>query len=625
MKTAIRTERYIYVALSALIVLLVLMPAVDAAVGEAFKIETEPMGAKIWIDGNYRGLSDKDTVFYSFETGDHLVRLELDGYEPYEVVKTVSEGASEIVYHKFKPIQTTGQIGFYSVPTGAEIYLDGRYVGKTPYTMDKVEPGTYTVVIKHRGYEDWTGSVNVEAGKLSEVNADMVLADVPISIKTQPEGFDLYIDGEYVGKTPYTGTISQGKHTFRAEKLGYRTVEETFYVGFEGVVRMYVPETTVLEAMAEVEATITANLKYNPALAKQLLRQAREAYDLKDYDTAINLTQQAMNAAEDVDLDGVKNADDIVAGIENSKIYVLPFIIAFVLIVLFAANFMRHRVKPVIVLEVPKALRAEGESPQYVKLSVDAKGGAYRAFVCTVYLDDESMEHFVEPGSYEVLIAGTHRTLGDHRVAVELKISKTRYGVTTARSEESYTVFDDENIIDSDSMSLIEGEGADGVGGAGIGGKSKPKRFDLGALFSGTSGASGTKGKASAKSGKDSAKDSKKDSKKESRKESKTDTGTESKKDSAKDSKTESKTDTKTDSAKDKGKESKADTKAAAKSDAKTDTKADTKPDAPKDAATESKTEKVTESSPESTTEKGDAKKDAKTDAKSDEKSGEKK
>ncbi|MBO4355105.1 MAG: PEGA domain-containing protein, partial [Methanomicrobium sp.] len=481
-------------ALSALILLLILMPAVDAAVGEAFKIETEPMGAKIWIDGNYRGLSDKDTVFYSFETGDHLVRLELDGYEPYEVVKTVSEGASEIVYHKFKPIQTTGQIGFYSVPTGAEIYLDGRYVGKTPYTMDKVEPGTYTVVIKHRGYEDWTGSVNVEAGKLSEVNADMVLADVPISIKTQPEGFDLYIDGEYVGKTPYTGTISQGKHTFRAEKLGYRTVEETFYVGFEGVVRMYVPETTVLEAMAEVEATITANLKYNPALAKQLLRQAREAYDLKDYDTAINLTQQAMNAAEDVDLDGVKNADDIVAGIENSKIYVLPFIIAFVLIVLFAANFMRHRVKPVIVLEVPKALRAEGESPQYVKLSVDAKGGAYRAFVCTVYLDDESMEHFVEPGSYEVLIAGTHRTLGDHRVAVELKISKTRYGVTTARSEETYTVFDDENIIDSDSMSLIEGEGADGTG-IGAGGKSKPKRFDLGALFSGTSGASGTKGK----------------------------------------------------------------------------------------------------------------------------------
>ena len=514
MKTAIRTERHIYVALSALILLFLLMPAVSAAVGEAFKIETEPLGAKIWIDGNYRGLSDKDTVFYSFETGPHLVRLELDGYEPYEVVKTVSEGASELVYHKFKPIPTTGQIGFYSVPTGAEIYLDGRYVGKTPYTLDKVDPGTYTVVIKHRGYDDWTGSVNVEVGKLSEVNANLVLADTTISIKTVPEGFELYIDGVDVGRTPYSGAISQGWHDIRLEKLGYRTVDETVVIGYEGATLTYVPETTVLEAMAEVEEVIAANLKFKPELAKALIEEARAAYEKKDYDTAINLTQQAMIAAEDVDLDGIKNADDMVAGIENYKIYILPFILAFVIIVLFAANFMRHRVKPIIVLDVPKALRAAGESPQYVKFSVDVKGGKYRAFVCTVYIDGKSMEHFIEPGSYEVLISGEHKSVGEHTVAVELKISKTRYGVTSARSEETYTVFDDNSIIDSDSMSLMEGDdgedanagkkgrsGKKGIGGMfGKGGDGTQKRISLGDIFSGIA-ASKSASADSAKSG----------------------------------------------------------------------------------------------------------------------------
>ena len=591
---AIGTKRFIYGALLALILLLLLMPAVDAAVGEAFKIETEPLGAKIWIDGNYRGLSDKDTVFYSFETGPHLVRLELEGYEPYEVVKTVSEGASELVSHKFKPIPTTGEIDFASTPSGADIILDGRNVGNTPYTLREVEPGEYTVIIRHRGYKDWTGIVNVEVGKLSEVKANLVLADTTIAIHTVPEGFELYIDGVDMGQTPYSGTISQGWHDIRLEKLGFRTVEETIVIGYEGATLTYVPETTILEAIAEVEGVITANLQYNPVLARELLRQAREAYDLKDYDTAINLTQRAMIAAEDVDLDDVKNADDISANISNDDIYKLPYIIAFVVIVLFSANFMRHRVKPIIVLDVPKAVRAAGESPQYVKFSVDAKGGKYRAFVCTVYIDGKSMEHFVEPGNYEVLISGEHKSVGEHTAAVELKISKTRYGVASARSEETYTVFDDNSIIDSDSLSLMEdgsGEnaagkkGKSGLGGMfGKGGDGTQKRLSLGDIFGGIAA---SKSADSAKSGIEDNAEKSDDSSESPRQKKyfapymkknaqKKDAGS-SEKDSAKDNKS----------------------------------------DAPKDIVTESKTEKVTESSPESVTEKSDAKTDATADEKS--------
>ncbi len=477
------TKRFVYGALLALILLFLLMPAVSAAVGEAFKIETEPLGAKIWIDGNYRGLSDKDTVFYSFETGPHLVRLELDGYEPYEVVKTVSEGASELVHHKFKPIPTTGQIDFASNPTGADIILDGRNVGKTPYTLRDVEPGEYTVIIRHRGYNDWTGRVNVEVGKLSEVKAELVPSDTTISVTTVPAGFELYIDGVDVGTTPYSGTISQGRHDIRIEKLGFRTIEETLIIGYEGAVLTYAPETTIPEAIAEVEAVITANLKYNPVLAKALIEEARAAYERRDYDEAINLTQRAMIAAEDVDLDGVKNADDMVAEISNNTIYVLPGILAFFIVVLFAANVMRHRVKPIIVLDVPKALRAAGESPQYLKFSVDARGGKYRAFVCTVYLDGRSMEHFVAPGSYEVLISGEHRSVGEHTAAVELKISKTRYGVASARTEETYTVFDDNSIIDSDSLSLMEDGGVEGANGGNKGQSGKIGKNGIGGMF----------------------------------------------------------------------------------------------------------------------------------------------
>ena len=442
------TERILCGALLALTILIFLMPAVNADVGVAFKIETDPVGAHIYIDDYYRGISGNDTVFYGLDAGEHTILLTLDGYQPYETVKTVSPGASELVYHKFKPIPTKGQVDFSSSPSGADIIFDGKNIGKTPYTLENVDPGTYTVVLKLTGYDDWRGSVNVEVGMISNVDANLVPAKPPLSVKTSPDGFDLYIDDVYVGKTPYSGMIPQGEHVLRVEKFGYLPVEETVYAGSDGISRVYTPETTLVEAIAEVEALVDSNGKYSPLRAKELLEDARSAYASQNYDEAIALVQEARNAATDIDQDGVDNADDIFPEVSNYIICLISFILLVVIILIALADLGNCSVKPEIDINVPKLMSVDKKNP-YVKLTISAKGGRYREFFCMVTIDGILIDRsFSKPDSYFIALSDEQKSVGEHKVVVDVNITQIRYGVSSARSEKTYIIYDNDLLYD---------------------------------------------------------------------------------------------------------------------------------------------------------------------------------
>ena len=72
--------------------------------------------------------------------------------------------------------QTTGTIKITSDPTGAMIEFDGeRAVGPmsiTPTTFT-TSPGTHTIKLSQDGYQDWSTSVDVTAGGLSEVHGTL--------------------------------------------------------------------------------------------------------------------------------------------------------------------------------------------------------------------------------------------------------------------------------------------------------------------------------------------------------------------------------------------------------------------------------------------------------------------
>jgi hypothetical protein len=65
-----------------------------------------------------------------------------------------------------------GQVrcNFTTTPPGADITLDGKYVGSTPSAIS-VGSGTHTVVFSMPGFAPWTRELTVAAGSDLTVNA----------------------------------------------------------------------------------------------------------------------------------------------------------------------------------------------------------------------------------------------------------------------------------------------------------------------------------------------------------------------------------------------------------------------------------------------------------------------
>lgn len=73
-----------------------------------------------------------------------------------------------------------GSIKFISVPSNAEIFIDGEDQGvKTPFTATGVPAGSHTFTLKLEGYNDASGSVTVVARSTAQVSTNLTAISQP--------------------------------------------------------------------------------------------------------------------------------------------------------------------------------------------------------------------------------------------------------------------------------------------------------------------------------------------------------------------------------------------------------------------------------------------------------------
>jgi hypothetical protein len=67
-----------------------------------------------------------------------------------------------------------------STPPGADIEVDGSFVGNTPSTVS-VAPGTHEIAVKKKGFTDWGRKLNVTGGSV-HLSAEMEQAATPATV-----------------------------------------------------------------------------------------------------------------------------------------------------------------------------------------------------------------------------------------------------------------------------------------------------------------------------------------------------------------------------------------------------------------------------------------------------------
>jgi hypothetical protein len=116
---------------------------------------------ELQIQTAYSGLGNNDA-------GDMKKRVE-ESLAKLKSVSLESPTASSVQAGTAPPAQASMSID--STPSGADIEIDGAFVGNTPSSIS-VAPGSHQIAVKKKGFTAWTKTLNVTGGTV-HLNAEL--------------------------------------------------------------------------------------------------------------------------------------------------------------------------------------------------------------------------------------------------------------------------------------------------------------------------------------------------------------------------------------------------------------------------------------------------------------------
>ncbi|HME81364.1 MAG TPA: PEGA domain-containing protein [Candidatus Eremiobacteraceae bacterium] len=108
-----------------------------------------------------------------------------------------------------------------TLPLGADIWVDGAYVGRTPAFVDLLSTGKHTIVATRTGWEAQSATVEVSVGQVVQVSLTLAHTSAAsasrdygaLDVRGSPAGATVLVDGKRIGVIPMTGAkLTAGYH-----------------------------------------------------------------------------------------------------------------------------------------------------------------------------------------------------------------------------------------------------------------------------------------------------------------------------------------------------------------------------------------------------------------------------
>ncbi len=138
-------------------------------------------------------------------------------------------------------VESFGELEVTSQPGAAQVWLNGRQVGRTPFSNSKLKPETYRLRVTLAGYRDYEETLKLQPGVRTRRTARLIpLREVVsrppptgrLNIVSQPTGAEVWLDErklEHV--TPYLAeNLPPGSHKLVLKKEGYQDYTTTVQV-----------------------------------------------------------------------------------------------------------------------------------------------------------------------------------------------------------------------------------------------------------------------------------------------------------------------------------------------------------------------------------------------------------
>jgi hypothetical protein len=216
-----QSRAIVYVLIAAIVATLGLVavaawPRLFGMQKTAVTIKTVPKGAVIEVEGKNAGTATDGTlVVRELEVGRaYPVVARLDGYESKQAVVQPRSGSNEVTL-ELRALAPTVRID--SLPSGANVELDGKAAGTTPLVLTTAQAGTtIELTFKKNGYQPATASLEVPGpGKETRLIQPLSVSDdlARITLTSEPPGAQVVQNGQVLAgvTTPAEVLVEAGK------------------------------------------------------------------------------------------------------------------------------------------------------------------------------------------------------------------------------------------------------------------------------------------------------------------------------------------------------------------------------------------------------------------------------
>ncbi|NMB79007.1 MAG: PEGA domain-containing protein [Methanomicrobiales archaeon] len=201
-----------------LLAVMVIVPCFAAAVDTGFvAVSTTPPGARIFLDGNYQGLSSWKGIV---NAGQHTLTLKMSKFQVYETTFVLHPMESKEFTVSMVPEPL---LSFSSDPVNAAVFINGAYYADTNFEYGQVPVGSqYKIEIKKDGYKPYATTVTVNQDTHIHAALQPLDNQGTLTVLSSPSSARVFVDEMMMGLTPYSGEFGAGIHTVKIAKIDYQ-------------------------------------------------------------------------------------------------------------------------------------------------------------------------------------------------------------------------------------------------------------------------------------------------------------------------------------------------------------------------------------------------------------------
>jgi hypothetical protein len=228
----------------------------------------------------YLGPAEK---VFKLDEGTHTIVAKANNYRRYE---------KEFVIDPFKTlneftinmIPQHGGIVITSDPPGAEILVNLKTINEvTPYTIDNISVGIYSVWIKMDKYQDESIQTKVFDNELTPLffRLKRNLGILVIDKRHKYQEFDIFVDGKkytalknHRGLTTTTVELEEGIHDVKIMEPGYETIQKWIEItsGINRINAVRKPMLTQINLIPSTGMTISLNARGDKPVTKNYIK-----------------------------------------------------------------------------------------------------------------------------------------------------------------------------------------------------------------------------------------------------------------------------------------------------------------------------------------------------------------